>query len=666
MTKRHIAILHRRKKTADGQARPTLVSIKTDGQISDFELATDDDELLFVNGRFPNSYLTPDPSEDISSFTQNPLFADSDHVTWRKIPKDKTADSYHPSHLREFKRKGLRRASRIPAELDGLQTGDTVLMFLGGSGDRLAHALSRHSEDLYECRIMRIPPFVFKDAGGNSEDPHSLFTVFTDNPNLFYETSPRDRDLIRAGVAQSLRKEAMKARIACKQRIEQGLQGRVFCDPHGASPELALEALLEAELANDEVYQALIAEETVRLSDLKEAIEKLPVYNFLLSQIEGISFRIAAPLICAIKDIRRFQVDPDHEKIANWRAENERLKGKIDFDSWRDEVDQGATFLTLLHRLKRELMDSGEFADMLMVEDIISLFHQMQRIKNQGGKADEIDNLQGKINALKADINFDERMSLISQQAREYEILRRLKIQFRLADWEHEAEIVESTLNNMGKISLEKRRARDRTIAKLQKFVGCAPGPDGRFPAKRRGKANVPKNPDARQALYLFADQCVRRPNSRWGQIFREKKASLRDKHPAKLTVAKRPVVFKVTVRQLENRLFSEHGIIMTDIMDDLGMEAITNKEDVGAIVMAASSLADDISEIDQWSYHELSDVNEGDISSETITLFSTGHTHNMAYWSTLRSFTQWLFKEWLRLEQRLAQNERSKLATAA
>ena len=51
------------------------------------------------------------------------------------------------------------------------------------------------------------------------------------------------------------------------------------------------------------------------------------------------------------------------------------------------------------------------------------------------------------------------------------------------------------------------------------------------FPRKRRG-SNLGYNPEARQALFLIADQFNRRPDSRWGQKLREIKATLREKHP--------------------------------------------------------------------------------------------------------------------------------------
>lgn len=70
-----------------------------------------------------------------------------------------------------------------------------------------------------------------------------------------------------------------------------------------------------------------------------------------------------------------------------------------------------------------------------------------------------------------------------------------------------------------------------KTDAKLKAYCGVHVLSDGRFP-RRRGGTVANWNGDVRQALFLFGDQCVKRPRSKWGIYLRQMKANLRAKHP--------------------------------------------------------------------------------------------------------------------------------------
>lgn len=69
------------------------------------------------------------------------------------------------------------------------------------------------------------------------------------------------------------------------------------------------------------------------------------------------------------------------------------------------------------------------------------------------------------------------------------------------------------------------------TPAKLKAFCGAHVLPDGRFP-RRRNNEVANWSPEARQALFLLADQFNRRPDSEWGQKLIEYKKKLRLAHP--------------------------------------------------------------------------------------------------------------------------------------
>ncbi len=73
---------------------------------------------------------------------------------------------------------------------------------------------------------------------------------------------------------------------------------------------------------------------------------------------------------------------------------------------------------------------------------------------------------------------------------------------------------------------------RFKSAAQLKKFCGVHIMDDGQFPRKRAGEL-AGWNPQARQALYLLADQfSMWRPDSTWGKVFLGYKAKLREKHP--------------------------------------------------------------------------------------------------------------------------------------
>lgn len=108
--------------------------------------------------------------------------------------------------------------------------------------------------------------------------------------------------------------------------------------------------------------------------------------------------------------------------------------------------------------------------------------------------------------------------------------------------------------------------------SKLVAYCGVHVLPDGTFPRKRRGTvANW--DDAARQALYLFSDQCVYRKDGKWGKYLRATKIRFRERHP----------VVEITEKGKKR---------YTDI-----------------------------------------------------------HIHKMGVWRTLTRFTEWLWREWTRLE---------------
>lgn len=303
---RIIGIRHRVKRTADGEARPTMVAIATGNAITNHKLESDQDELDFILGHFPTAWGLAGKEH-----SQHP----EHHRRWRKLrasedPQQLT--NLHTVRQREGKA-DIWEILEVPTAYDGLQPGDRVYMCLGGSGDRLASAISRRSKKLNgNTGMFRIPPALLdlERATRVKDNDHALLAELgAQKPQIFTSMSPRDRQLVYLTECWRAREDAMKARIACEQRLRQQFIGRVFCTPEGEFPEGNIELQFDQAKANDPILQSLEKEEAKRNRDLANALETLPVWEHLLSKIEGVGPAIAARLIVAIGDIRRFPTD---------------------------------------------------------------------------------------------------------------------------------------------------------------------------------------------------------------------------------------------------------------------------------------------------------------------------------------------------------------------
>ena len=215
---RVIGIRHRRKKTREGEARPTMVAIEYGtGAIKCtvcHELEDDTAELDFLMGRFPVEWRPVNSDEDISGFQKH-------HCKWRRAAKDEDVSNVF-QHLRTvLDKKGLpvvEVMTKVPTKFDGLRKDDKVVMVLGGSGDRFAVALSRKGEDI-GAKVFRLPPFSLSDNrnGEDKKDDHlTLIRIFEKELAVFYKVRQRDRDLVRVKEALIARQDAMKQRIACE------------------------------------------------------------------------------------------------------------------------------------------------------------------------------------------------------------------------------------------------------------------------------------------------------------------------------------------------------------------------------------------------------------------------------------------------------------------
>ncbi len=300
---RFIGIRHRVKQTAEGKAKPTQIAVLQDRKTITCNLGDEMQELLWAFAQFPTKFRKIALDEDLAKFL--PF-----HIKWRKLREDEDPKDF-PEHLLKQERKTWFVASKVASEFDGLKSDDTVAMILGGSGDRLAFALSRRAEEI-NARVLRIPAFRLKEKRqrAKEEDALSLAELVRDLPGVFYLVEPRDRKLILVRECLQARIDAMKARIACEQRLRQNLIGRIFCREEGLFPEGSIEARFDEAKANDTIFNALATEEKAREKELLQALKELDIYNELFEPIVACGPMIAARLIASIQDIRRFETPP--------------------------------------------------------------------------------------------------------------------------------------------------------------------------------------------------------------------------------------------------------------------------------------------------------------------------------------------------------------------
>ena len=277
---RFIGIRHRVKRTAQGEARPTqIVILDGDAKPRKLDLETEDDELDFLLARLP--------------------------VAWRALGEDEEVPAgVLPRHVKE-----TAKGRKVPTGFDGFKAGDVVGLVAGGSGGNLAFALSRRAEEI-GAEALCIPSGQLKDLRGEAsekdDDALILARAVRNEYTRFKPVSRRDRDLITLVETWRDREEVMKARIGADQRLRQRMIGKVFRSEEGRYPEGAIEDAYAEARANDIVVQALVKEENRLKKAVETAIEGMPVYKEFLSTVEGCGPLVAARIIAAAGDIRRF------------------------------------------------------------------------------------------------------------------------------------------------------------------------------------------------------------------------------------------------------------------------------------------------------------------------------------------------------------------------
>jgi len=308
---RYIGIVPRVKKTAKDEARPTLLWIIVGDKVINHELDDEQAELDFVYGIMPVKFRAVVAGEDISSFKKH-------HVKYRDVEEGEDVSAWPEGQIVKNRAgKVIEVPSKVPSHYDGLKGGDIVSMSLGGSGDNFAFALSRMGQTV-EATVLRLPPFILKHERGEGDkklDAHLLARFVKEKPELFYPVYVRDRSIVKVRETLRVRMDAMKARIACGQRLRQRTLGEIFCSEEGKYPEGGIEKYYDGLKTNDPIFTALSAEEGKADRSLLKAVEATEVFQKVLNPVEGLGPAIGSRIISAVMDIRRFEKDSQLKKF---------------------------------------------------------------------------------------------------------------------------------------------------------------------------------------------------------------------------------------------------------------------------------------------------------------------------------------------------------------
>lgn len=291
---RYVGLRPRVKQTVSGEARPTQVVV-IDAQTGDvklYNLDTEEDEFDFiVHGKWPmnGKFRVAKDGEDLSWVLPHHVIHDDPKLAVRKG--------------REVK------PDQVPVAYDGLKEGDSVAMCLGGlGGDILALAVCRHGNKRGFSGF-QIASYRLKEIRGEKSkdgDAELLATLLRDQPQEFRKISDLEQEVVAARIAANRRRDLLNTRMVLAQQSAAAFKFRAFCTNEGGVSDVGFGKALELAEKNDEVLQAIFAEEAVLERGCKKACERLPIYMQVLEPQKGIGPLTSVVIIGTIGDIRRF------------------------------------------------------------------------------------------------------------------------------------------------------------------------------------------------------------------------------------------------------------------------------------------------------------------------------------------------------------------------
>lgn len=287
---RTIGIFHGVKTTTKGESRPTRVTVmKHDGTVHSYELADDQAELDWLLGVYPTSY--------------------------KVVPADTSVEGIPAHHVI---RKKDAEVMKIPASIDGLQTGDMVLLMMNGFANRLAYAISRRGAHI-NALLYRIGTHEFaqyREARDMSDDSVLLATLMSEynkspdsEVSALHEVLPADAQVIKLIEEYRSFSDVQGDRIACEQRLFEQVRGEIFCNPDGHYPEGDIELAFDRAKASDVVLKSLLRVERSRKKKVEATLVDIPVYEKVLSTVTGVGPLISARIIASVGSIKRFPTE---------------------------------------------------------------------------------------------------------------------------------------------------------------------------------------------------------------------------------------------------------------------------------------------------------------------------------------------------------------------
>ncbi len=281
-----------------------------DGTVQDIKLEDEQGELDFIMNRFPLRMRKAVATDKFTDFPEH-------LVKMREFDLEEDSLDLIPDHhvIEVGKTKKTKFIlDKVPAEMTGLEEGDTVLMPLGGSGDYLAFAMSVRAEQI-GAKVLRIPPRRIKEERGRlvnvtvvgvSDDHDIIKALYDGEPGSFYPVTARQRDMIEARETFRAREHMQQERKSCAMRVRQRGIGETFVRADGLFPQGSIEKRFDELLADDDLLDLITRKEKRLETELAKFLERIPVYNKVFGSIEGVGPVIAAGIICTVGDIRLF------------------------------------------------------------------------------------------------------------------------------------------------------------------------------------------------------------------------------------------------------------------------------------------------------------------------------------------------------------------------
>lgn len=307
---RIIGVRHRQKTTVNGEVRPTALSISAEGSpdaTHELLLETEQEEIDWAQGSLPVKYreaLPEDKPEDFQPW----------HLEWKKIPLGESLENF-PSHHVRVDGKLRERLHKVPCEFTGLQSGDTVVMLAGGSGNLFAHLLSRVGDKI-GAKVMRVSAARAKDfrKGTQYEETKflhlSLLWMYASSPEKFSQLLPRHLAQVELEELYRLFENVQRDRKSCGLRLFQRAKRQAFTQGGvETSEQVTIQDRYAELLANDPVYLALQSEEKRVERDALKIMEGMPAYDQVLKPVHGIGPRIALRILASLPDITAFETE---------------------------------------------------------------------------------------------------------------------------------------------------------------------------------------------------------------------------------------------------------------------------------------------------------------------------------------------------------------------